>query len=493
MLKSVLALSGLLGVGLAGLTKSGNRQFLPADIIGDYSRFVQQGNCAADVQLTSFASLTPGAYSVPHGKIKQDGSVCTSAGAFTILTKDAIDRSGNEALLENAPEPISTIVNSLEDQGATFMVGFEQEDRVCGSSTTSGKSIAFFVEEETEIEILGLITLFPGAKYMIVYEPNSPTPCTYYAKYKDSVIGVASGSSTAAPTTSVDEIETISGSYEPEPEYVPYESKEPMDEVNIDPVPVSGVDSTIAEPVTPSPAEEVADSTDSTDTSESSEPATIATVPAGTGASTTSSDDDFGASDVFSFTPEPGPTDEPEDDGSACFPASATVELEDGSVKRMDQVMLGDRVKVGAGEFSPVFMFTHKNADVKYSFVRMTTENGKMLSLTKGHYLYVNGELVAAKTIRVGDSVMTEDGISNVKSVSTVSGTGLFNPQTTNGDIVVNGVLASTYTTTVEARSAHSLLAPVRAMFEWTGMTSSVFEKGADNLAAMMPTGGMVA
>lgn len=467
--KSILLISGLVAVAVAGLTREG-RQFLPADITGEYNRFVKQGTCAKTVNFTSVEPLAPGGgvYFVPHVSITEDGNACTDKGAFTVITKEAVMESGNAFILESPP--LDKVTKALESQGATFMLGFERVDRMCGPSTTSANTVAIFVEEEKKIDIPGLIDLYPGAKYMIVYEPKSPTPCTYFAKYEDRVIGIPSSPS-PAPVTAPEPTEEVA---------------EPTSEM-------SAADGADKEPVS------------GTETGESNGSGAGA-VAAGAGAvgagiagsGTTDSDsgsegavtvDDISVSDE----PEPSASGESEDDGSVCFPASATVELEDGSIKRMDEIELGDRVKVGANEFSPVFMFTHKTRAVDYSFVHLTIASGASLSLTKGHYLYVNGQLAAAKTVLVGDSLKTESGSSTVSSVSTVSGTGLYNPQTVKGDIIVDGVVASTYTTTVEVKAAHSLLFPVRAFFGLTGMTTSLFDNGADRLAQIVPSGAVVA
>ncbi len=47
-------------------------------------------------------------------------------------------------------------------------------------------------------------------------------------------------------------------------------------------------------------------------------------------------------------------------------------------------------------------------------------------------------------------------------AVDTVWERGLYNPQTAAGDIVVDGFVASTYTTFASPRAAHALLAPLR-------------------------------
>lgn len=162
--------------------------------------------------------------------------------------------------------------------------------------------------------------------------------------------------------------------------------------------------------------------------------------------------------------PPPEPTPIPED--AVCFPAFATVELESGSIKRMDELSIGDRVRTGSDSFSDVFMFTHKLAHVVNDFVRIQTAAGQELTLTHSHYLYLNGALAAADQVRIGDSVQLSSGSSTtVTAVTYTKETGLYNPQTLQGDIFVDGVRASTYTRAVPPKIAHTLLAPLRTLY----------------------------
>lgn len=176
-------------------------------------------------------------------------------------------------------------------------------------------------------------------------------------------------------------------------------------------------------------------------------------------------------------------------DGEKCFPADAYVELEHGGVVRMDALSIGDSLKVGPNTFSKVFMFTHKMSDVSVDFLLIRTVSGASLSLTHGHYIYANNALVAAGSVAVGDELMLGDGgRSTVTSVSHVPSRGLYNPQTLNGDIVVNGVLASTYTTAVDPGFAHFVLSPLRALSRF-GLSYTGLESGGDRVASYAPGG----
>lgn len=178
-------------------------------------------------------------------------------------------------------------------------------------------------------------------------------------------------------------------------------------------------------------------------------------------------------------------------DGSVCFPGSATVETKDG-FKPMSQVQIGDSVKVADGSFSDIFMFTHKMADAKHDFVIVRTVDAE-IALTAGHYLYVNGNLAAARTVRVGDVVESASGSPmTVASVGSARMSGLYNPQTLHGDIIVDGVRASTFTTAVQPGSAQALMAPLRAAYVKLGFATAFLNQGSDFFARQMPSGAAV-
>lgn len=182
---------------------------------------------------------------------------------------------------------------------------------------------------------------------------------------------------------------------------------------------------------------------------------------------------------------------EASDDGdSVCFPADAHVELAGGSFVPMHALAVGDNVRVGVTEFSRVFMFTHKLTDASFRFVALSTASGASLSLTPGHYLYVNGALAAARSVVVGDQLTLATGaLDVVVAVGTRAARGLFNPQTVSGNLVVDGVLASTYTTAVEPAFAHAVLAPLRALSEVFGLSLTALESGGGALAGFAPRG----
>ena len=177
------------------------------------------------------------------------------------------------------------------------------------------------------------------------------------------------------------------------------------------------------------------------------------------------------------FSPNPEESEGPETQ-SACFPGSALVQLEDGSVKTMDELELGDRVQVSKNQYSEVFLFTHKISETLSEFMTIHTKSGCRLSLTAGHYIYVDGELKAAKDTKLGDYVTCMKRRDPIISISKGMKQGLYNPQTFDGNIVVDGFLTTTYINAVEYSAAHAILAPLRIGFALLGINLQLFENG---------------
>ena len=157
--------------------------------------------------------------------------------------------------------------------------------------------------------------------------------------------------------------------------------------------------------------------------------------------------------------------------GGECFTADSEVQLKDGRIVRMEDLEVGDVVLVRKNEFSKVFLFTHRDAIHYGEFIKLTTNVGTHLTLTAGHYIYRNGNLAAARSVEVGDSLLaaSSDGTRTklvVEIVENIEGRGLYNPQTQHGDIVVNGIVASTFSDAVNPTVAKILLSPIRRLFD---------------------------
>jgi Hint module len=151
---------------------------------------------------------------------------------------------------------------------------------------------------------------------------------------------------------------------------------------------------------------------------------------------------------------------------SLCFPADATVELEIGSTARMDELKIGDRVKVMYKDktlgFEDIYQFGHKeSSQLGLSYLKLFVESKDSqdmheLILSETHYLTVPNEegkpsLITAESIQIGSKVWVADkgAAKVVEGVLTdkyaVAAYGAYTPYTLNGNIVVNGVIASSH------------------------------------------------
>jgi Hint module len=158
-------------------------------------------------------------------------------------------------------------------------------------------------------------------------------------------------------------------------------------------------------------------------------------------------------------------------DGAMCFPSSATVYLESGETTTMAKLSIGDSVLVAKDTYSPVFLWTHADAaHTSTDYITISTSTTS-LTLTAGHHVYLagkSGHSVEARHVRVGDLVSTTSSFDGEPVTSIKRGvlaSGLYNPQTLHGSIVVDDMVVSTYTSAVPPRIAHAALAPLRVAY----------------------------
>lgn len=168
----------------------------------------------------------------------------------------------------------------------------------------------------------------------------------------------------------------------------------------------------------------------------------------------------------------------------SCFPASASVMSANGVVVRMEDLEFRDRVTIGNGATSDIYFFGHRDPEVVSNFISITHSGSvKPLRLSPSHYLYVNGNLQTAETVQRGDELRAADGADKlvVKEVRVEKHRGLYAPTSIHGDLVVDGVTVSSYTSAVHPRVSHTLLYPLRTLYR-NGLHSiverfSVFER----------------
>jgi len=133
---------------------------------------------------------------------------------------------------------------------------------------------------------------------------------------------------------------------------------------------------------------------------------------------------------------------------SGCFPSNSMVMLQSTSVP-IQNLLIGDQL-VGQHGLSPFFLQGHHHNNAVTEMISLTTVSNHTVTATPDHYFpLASGGYASAANIPVGSSlwVRTDDGFvpSVVSDKMITRGVGLFNPYTTSGDLVVNGVLASSH------------------------------------------------
>jgi len=139
----------------------------------------------------------------------------------------------------------------------------------------------------------------------------------------------------------------------------------------------------------------------------------------------------------------------------SCFSPKSTVQLENSSIISYSSLFVGAKVlsmnQDGTPYYDTVFRITHYDSTELTLYVRLTT-NESVLELTPNHYLYVNeccdiNSLALAAHTEVNSTLFTPNGPSVVLKREIVYRKGAYNVHTLNGNIVVDGIVASHFTT----------------------------------------------
>lgn len=166
-----------------------------------------------------------------------------------------------------------------------------------------------------------------------------------------------------------------------------------------------------------------------------------------------------------------GPIDDSSDDDDgffSCFPQDALVRVSEAGTllsKTMDDLHPGDQVEVLPGVFEPILFFSHSKSQGNHTFVALVTDKGTKVRLSGSHYvnLWDSAQLVAARTIQVGDKLDCAGTPCLVERIQKETGVGLYAPHTPSGVLLVNGVSVSSYTEALPVAVAHSLVTMYRA------------------------------
>lgn len=119
----------------------------------------------------------------------------------------------------------------------------------------------------------------------------------------------------------------------------------------------------------------------------------------------------------------------------------------------MENLVPGDQVLTSSG-YQTMYALVHQNSEQQQSadFLQIYTDKnpGKPLEITGGHMVAVADKIypVPALAVRPGDVLQSSEWPKEgmrVTKIKTVHRTGLYAPMTTDGTVVVDGVVASCY------------------------------------------------
>jgi hypothetical protein len=166
-----------------------------------------------------------------------------------------------------------------------------------------------------------------------------------------------------------------------------------------------------------------------------------------------------------------------------CFRNNSTIKLVDGRTTTMNNLRVGDKVqsmnKDGEIVYSEVAMFLDNKPNKKnvLYFVIRTNNPRRELYLTKSHLIYVRRRYSSfwrvqfAKMVQKGDFVKVwndeELVAAEVTDISVSNEQGTIAPLTNEGNIIVDGVLASCYALLEDQEFADSIFWPAKVMHRY--------------------------
>jgi len=145
---------------------------------------------------------------------------------------------------------------------------------------------------------------------------------------------------------------------------------------------------------------------------------------------------------------------------SQCFSADTWVETESRGHVQVKSLLEGDRLRaldVATGDlvFSKFVTYGHDDADMWVHYVQLTTASGKQLKISDTHLiLKSSGEFVFAGELQEGDVLENEE---RIVSVDEALEKGAYAPLTEHGTLVVNGLVASCYSSFRSHSFAHAI------------------------------------
>jgi len=151
--------------------------------------------------------------------------------------------------------------------------------------------------------------------------------------------------------------------------------------------------------------------------------------------------------------PPPTPVSDP-----VCFSGDAQVQVLGFGTTNMKDLTVGQKVLTSDGTYSKVYSFGHKHPSSKVTYLQVLSKSmgkNRPLEISREHLIYTQDQvtkkttIVPASELQVGDLLLGEHGRpSPITSIRMVEREGAYSPLLTGaGNLVVNGVVASTYVT----------------------------------------------
>lgn len=172
-----------------------------------------------------------------------------------------------------------------------------------------------------------------------------------------------------------------------------------------------------------------------------------------------------------------------------CFPETSWVRTAYGEKMRLDQLDIGDEIlcidQNGQFTLSPVIAFLHRSPNEKKTFIQIETDSGHTLSITPKHLIFVpedkhindldqsgSSGIVAqmAREVQIGQDILIQDNAKQFRSakvvqINVVIERGLYAPLTEEGTVIVNDILASSYSHVNSHYIAHAAFLPMRLFY----------------------------
>uniref|UniRef100_A0A914W2W2 Hint domain-containing protein n=1 Tax=Plectus sambesii TaxID=2011161 RepID=A0A914W2W2_9BILA len=189
---------------------------------------------------------------------------------------------------------------------------------------------------------------------------------------------------------------------------------------------------------------------------------------------------------------------------TSCFSADSLLVTKTGQTKRMDELKIGDEILSTAFGPQAVFVsvesFLHRIPHTKTQFVRIETSDGSVVKLTKQHIIFVikgnKEKFLAAQDVKVGDQLLQRDikafSPILVTNLTMVDEIGAFAPMTSNGLLVVNGMVASCHSVNKMLSLQHTFLGFMRRLESFFSQWQQIFfdsDASVDNGFVDVPTG----